>query len=98
MPALQNLYARYQDQGFQILAVNIQESADKVAEYFRAKGLSYTPLLDPRGQMARGLGVWSVPSTFILDRRGVVLGKVMGARQWDSPEAHKLLELLLTNH
>jgi hypothetical protein len=48
--------------------------------------------------MARGHGVWSVPSTFILDRRGVVLGKVMGARQWDSPEGHKLLELLLTNH
>lgn len=98
MPALQKLFARYQDQGFQVLAVNIQESADKVAEYFRAKGLSYTPLLDPRGQMARGLGVWSVPSTFILDRRGVVLGKVMGARQWDSPDGHKLLELLLTNH
>lgn len=98
MPALQKLYARYQDQGFQVLAVNIQESADKVAEYFRAKGLSYTPLLDPRGQMAHGLGVWSVPSTFILDRRGVVLGKVMGSRQWDSPEGHKLLELLLTNH
>lgn len=97
MPALQKLYARYQDQGFQVLAVNIQESADKVAEYFRAKGLSYIPLLDPRGKLARGLGVWSVPSTFILDRRGVVLGKVMGARQWDSPEGHKLLELLLAD-
>jgi peroxiredoxin len=97
MPALQKLYERYRDRGFQVLAVNIQESANKVAEYFRAKGLSYTPLLDPRGQMARGLGVWSVPNTFILDRRGVVLGRVMGARDWDSPEGHKLLELLLTN-
>lgn len=97
MPALQKLYERYRDRGFQVLAVNIQESAEKVAAYFRAKGLSYTPLLDPRGQMAQGLGVWSVPNTFILDRRGVVLGRVMGARNWDSPEGHKLLELLLTN-
>jgi thiol-disulfide isomerase/thioredoxin len=97
MPALQKLYERHRDRGFLVLAVNIQESPEKVAEYFRAKGLSYTPLLDPRGQMARGLGVWSVPTTFILDRRGVVLGKVMGAREWDSPEGHKLLELLLTN-
>jgi len=51
--------------------------------------------LDPQGRLARRMGVWSIPSTFILDRRGVVLGKVMGSRQWDSPEGHKLLELLL---
>ncbi len=97
MPALQKLYARHRDRGFQVLAVNIEEPAKKVAEYFRAKGLSYTPLLDPRGQLAHQLGVWGVPSTFILDRRGVVLGRVVGARHWDSPEGHKLLELLLTN-
>jgi len=95
MPALQKLYAHYQNQGFLVLAVNIEEPASKVAKYFRATGLSYTPLLDPQGRLARSMGVWSVPSTFILDRRGVVLGKVMGARQWDSTEGHKLLELLL---
>ena len=98
MPALQKLYARYQDQGFQILAVNIEESAAKVIKYFKAKDLTYDSFLDPRGQLARRLGAWSIPNTLIMDRRGVILGRVVGARDWDSPEAHKLLELLLTNH
>ncbi len=98
MPALQKLYARYQDQGFQVLAVNIEESAAKVTKYFRAKGLTYDSFLDPRGQLARRLGAWSIPNTLIMDRQGIVLGRVVGARDWDSPEAHKLLELLLTNH
>ena len=98
MPALQKLYARYQDQGFQILAVNIEESAAKVIKYFKAKGLTYDSFLDPRGQLARRLGAWSIPNTLIIDRQGVILGRVVGPRDWDSPEAHKLLELLLTNH
>ncbi len=97
MPTLQKLYARYQDQGFLVLALNIQESADKVTEYFRVNGLSYTPLLDPQGRVARRLGVWSVPSTFILDRRGIIVGRVVGARHWDSPDGRRLLQLLLTD-
>ncbi len=98
MPALQKLYARYQDQGFQVLAVNIEESAAKVTKYFRAKGLTYDSFLDPRGQLARRLGAWSIPNTLIMDRQGIVLGRVVGARDWDSSEGHKLLELLLANH
>jgi len=97
MPVLQKIYARYRQRDFQILAVDIDEPAARVSKYFQERGLSYTPLLDPRGQLARRFGVWSIPVTFIADRRGVVLGKAVGARHWDSPEAHKLIELLLTN-
>jgi thiol-disulfide isomerase/thioredoxin len=96
MPALQKLYAHYQNQGFLVLAVNIEEPASKVAKYFRATGLSYTPLLDPQGRLARRMGVWSIPSTFIINRRGIVLGRVVGSRHWDSPEGRRLIQLLLT--
>jgi thiol-disulfide isomerase/thioredoxin len=96
MPVLEKLYARYRDGGFLVLAVNIEEPPNKVAEYFRAKGLSYTPLLDPRGQLARRLGVRAVPTTLIVNRRGLILGRAVGARHWDSPKGHRLLQLLLT--
>ena len=95
MPTLQKLYARYQGQGFLILAVNIQEPAARVAEYFKVQGLSYTSLLDPRGQLALRLGVQGVPDTFILDRAGMVVGRAVGSRHWDSPEGRQLIELLL---
>ena len=98
MPALQKLYERYRDQDFQVLAVNIEESAAKETKYLRAHGLTYGSYLDPRGQLARRLGVWSIPNTLIMDSQGIALGRVVGARDWDSPDAHKLLELLLTNH
>ncbi|UCG14252.1 MAG: TlpA family protein disulfide reductase [Deltaproteobacteria bacterium] len=96
MPALQKLYARYRPRGFMVLAVSIQEPPGKVVDYFRSMSLSYTPLLDPKARMALSLGVWSVPSTFILDRKGFVLGKAVGSRHWESPDARKLLQLLLT--
>ena len=97
MPALQKIYVRYREQGLQILAVSIDEPAERVAKYFRAKGLTYTSLVDPRGQLARRFGVWSIPVTFILDRRGIILGRAVGPRHWDSSEGRKLIQLLLAD-
>jgi peroxiredoxin len=97
MPTLQKIYARYRDRGFKILAVDIDEPAERVAKYFRKKGLTYTSLLDPRGQLARRFGVWSIPVTFIVDRRGIIVGRAVGPRRWDSSEGRKLIQLLLTD-
>lgn len=97
MTALEKIYARYRDRGFQILAVDIDEPAERVTRYFRKKGLTYIYLLDPRGQLARRFGVWSIPATFIVDRRGIILGRAVGPRHWDSSDGRKLVELLLAD-
>jgi len=97
MPALEKIYVRYRDRGFQILAVDIDEPAERVAKYFRKKGLTYTYLLDPRGQLARRFGVWSIPVTFIVDRRGIIKGRAVGPRHWDSSDGRKLIQMLLAD-
>lgn len=97
MPALQRLYEKFPGEDFSILAVNIQESAEKVAKYFKTAGLTYTPLLDGRAKLARSFAAFAVPTTFILNRDGLPIGKVFGSREWDGEDGVRLIELLLEN-
>lgn len=95
MPLLERLYQKLKDKGFMILAVDLQEPASTVARYFKKRGLSFTPLLDIRGNFGRRLGIRVIPSTLILDSKGRLIGVAFGAREWDSPDAVELMNLLL---
>jgi cytochrome c biogenesis protein CcmG/thiol:disulfide interchange protein DsbE len=71
MPALDRLAAERPDVMF--LAVDLQEDAGTVRRYFTELGLTaLVPLLDGRGAITRRYGVLSLPTTFFLDREGVI--------------------------
>jgi len=55
-----------------ILAVDFDESAEIVADFFLELELSFDPLLDPGGKIQRLYQVRGYPSTFIIDRQGVI--------------------------
>lgn len=78
MAALQPVYRRLAARGLEILAVNVAQDRDTVRRFVDPLGLSYPVLLDPQGDIARSYGVQSLPVTYLLDRRGVVRGKILG--------------------
>ena len=88
MPDLQRLYARMKKDGasFEILAVSIDAlGADAVRKFVERFGLTFPVLLDPRGSIKKLYRTTGVPETFIVDRQGRLLQKVIGARKWDAP-------------
>jgi len=48
--------------------------------------------------MGRAFGIRSIPTTFILNRKGGLIGKAMGARNWDNKQSIDLFEYLLENY
>ena len=73
MPDLQAAYDEHQDAGLVILAVNFQESPEMVSRFFYDQmGLTFTPLLDENGRIARQYGVSSFPTTYFIGRDGAV--------------------------
>ena len=72
MPAIQAAYEQYRDQGFTVLAVNQQEDARTVAAYLRDEGLTFTALLDEDGSVSTAYQARVLPSSFFVDRRGVI--------------------------
>jgi len=71
MPAIQAAYARYQGQGFTVLAVTAGEEPAGVAAFLRAYDLHFPALLDD-GQVSATYSVNALPSSFFIDRHGVV--------------------------
>ncbi len=72
MPTIQAAYEQYHDQGFTVLAVNLQEDPGAVAAFMRESKLTFPALLDRDGQVSRTYQALSLPSSFFVDRRGVM--------------------------
>jgi cytochrome c biogenesis protein CcmG, thiol:disulfide interchange protein DsbE len=72
MPAIQAAYEQYHDQGFTVLAVNLQEDPAAVATFLREYRLTFPALLDTDGQVSRAYQAAALPSSFFVDRQGVI--------------------------
>lgn len=76
--ALQSLSRRYGDKGVIACSVDVGETRDKVASFAEEQRVSYPILLDPSSAAAKQYGVTGIPTTYILDRSGVVRFKILG--------------------
>ncbi len=95
MPDLEKLHQHFKASEFALLAVNLRESGQTVRQYFQDHKLSFTALLDSDGEVGQRFGIRSIPTTFIIDRNGGMIGKAFGARQWGSDPAFAFFENLI---
>lgn len=72
MPTIQASYERYRDQGFTVLAVNLQEDPRTVGTFMQQFGLTFPALLDLDGKVSNTYRAYALPSSFFVDRRGVI--------------------------
>jgi peroxiredoxin len=93
MAELQPVYARLHGRGLEILAVNVAQNRETAQRFIEPLGIQYPVLLDPEGVTARAYGVQALPITLLLDRRGIVRGKIVGEA---TPEVfeRRVVELL----
>jgi peroxiredoxin len=95
MPALEKLHQRFKDRDFVLLAVDLRESPNSVRKFFSHHKLSFAALLDSNGQVGQSFDIRAIPTAFILDQNGVMIGKVIGSRKWDGSAAAALFEHLI---
>jgi len=96
-PHLEALYQKYKSRGFVVVAISIDvEGTAAVRPYVRKHKLTFSHLLDPESEVARGyFGLRGTPTNYLVDRAGNAVGGAIGYRDWSSPDAHRLIELLL---
>lgn len=94
MPGMDRIYREMKKDGFTILAVNFFETAEQVEPFVKELGLTFPILLDEEGQVSRLYRAFTLPMTFLLDRQGMVVGRALGGREWDSAEAKRLIRAL----
>lgn len=79
IPHLQALYAKYRGQGFEILALSVDEGGEDVVRRFVAgRGILY-PVAMARDEIAQAYGgIHGIPTTFLIDKQGKVAKKYIG--------------------
>lgn len=78
MPAIQQVYDKYRGQNFTVLAVNLQEGEAQVADFAGQMGLTFPILIDQEGTVFARYRVNGLPSTFFVDRQGVIRTVTLG--------------------
>lgn len=94
MPHMENLHQKFKDKDFAMVAVNLQESAGQVKQFFKKFKLTFLALLDSDGEIGARFRITSIPTSYILNRDGIIIGKVMGPRKWDEKKSFALFEHL----
>jgi len=94
MPSMEKLHQKFKDGDFALVTINLQESASRVKEFFKEFKLTFTALLDADGEVGIMFGINQIPTTYILDKQGRIIGKALGPRDWDSRESTALFEHL----
>ena len=92
---MERLYQRYRDQGFTILALSLDRNVAAVPGFVEGFRLTFPIGLDPEGAVADTYRLRALPTTVLIDRAGHVVAGGAGARDWDSPAAHAVVEALL---
>jgi peroxiredoxin len=72
MPHLDDLYARYQRVGFNLLGVNIDDDSGRAMDMIEELGLNFPVLFDARKEVSELYEVEAMPVTVIVDREGTV--------------------------
>jgi thiol-disulfide isomerase/thioredoxin len=95
MPALATLARELGPRGLAVLGVNYQEPRAKVEAFAREQGLTFPILLDENGAAGAAAQVFALPTTLVVDRRGRLVGTVLGIRDWTGRDARAYLGGLL---
>ncbi len=96
MPTIQQLYERLHGQGLEILAVSLDNlGAQIVVPFMQSRRLSFPTLLDTKNLVQRLYRTTGVPESFVVDKRGILVDKVVGPRDWVHPQIIAQFERLL---
>jgi peroxiredoxin len=95
MPAMERLYREHKDHGLVMVAVSLDGDSAVVPPFVKEHGFTFPVVLDPKMDVANAYGVRALPSSFVVDPDGQVVGIALGARPWDGDAAHSLIEGML---
>ena len=97
MPGMEVLWKKYRERGFVVIAVSNDDGPkERVGTFSRLLDISYPVLLDPDGKVSGHYGVSGMPTSFLVDRNGKIISRIVGEKEWSSPEAFRLVEKLLS--
>jgi DsbE subfamily thiol:disulfide oxidoreductase len=96
-PHLNKLHRQYKDRGLVIISVSTNESVEKVINYLKRIPADFLVLTDVDGKVAAAYNVGGFPTSFLINRNGIIKYKFLGFREWTSIGLKKIVDNFINN-
>ena len=95
MPQLNKLHKKLGPRGLHVVAVSTDNSIGYPRDFVSKNGIGFTVLYDENRTVTRSYKVFSMPTTFLIDKNGIIIEKFFGDYEWaDSVMVNKIEKLL----
>jgi peroxiredoxin len=97
MPSLEQLHHDLSPRGLHVVAVAVDDPGyeDRVRAFVTTYRLTFEILSEGSGKIEADYQSRGIPSTYLIDRDGVVRMKVLGAADWGAPDVRRRIEAVL---
>jgi peroxiredoxin len=96
MSSLEVLHQQFKGKNFVLLTISVDYAGVKsVQEFMKKHCYTFPVLFDSKSEALNLFGVNKIPMTFIIDKKGKMIGRAIGPRDWKSPEVVTLINRLI---
>jgi peroxiredoxin len=96
LPVLQKLYKKYGAQGLVVVGVSVDKDADNIKQFMQKMPLSFPIVHDAAHAVSGKYAPPRMPSSYIVDRKGIVRYVHGGYRAEDAADFEKQIQGLLS--
>jgi peroxiredoxin len=95
LPAIDKLRQEFAPRDFQVVAVNLDRNPAVAAKFLKQRPVGYPSATDPKGSLPAAFGVEAMPTSFLIDRAGVVRHVQRGFRESDLEPLRQQIQKLV---
>lgn len=83
LPILEQLRQEFSESQFQVIAVNVDREPARARSFLAKRKIGYPSATDPDGRIPEKFGIETMPTSFLIDRQGIVRHVHRGFRKGD---------------
>lgn len=96
IPSIEALHRELLSDGrFALITILYKDTPKSAYDYMNANGYTFPIYADHDGVTSRSYKVTGVPETYLVDKKGILRKKIIGALDWNSADARSFINTLL---
>jgi peroxiredoxin len=95
IPEIEEMRGEFPASDFQIIAVNLDQTKKKALRFLEKNPVGYPSASDPKGRLPGQYGVETMPTSYLIDREGVIRYVHRGFQRGDSAKLREEIRALL---
>ncbi|MBZ2187293.1 MAG: TlpA family protein disulfide reductase [Bryobacter sp.] len=95
MPSLNEFSKRMEKEGVTVLGISVDHDEARYRKFLKDANIAFQTYRDEKADIAASYGTYKYPETYIIDKQGKVVEKIIGEEFWLNPNVVNRIRRLL---